>query len=95
MLGMFWFLSRLMSLTYDYVSSQLLGEKVSPMKGLMLNRKEQSRVETLNRALAGKLPVDKAAIVLGVSERYAWRMSAAYRREGAGISCWDSQLVIT
>ena len=53
------------------------------MKGLTLNQKEQLRLEALNRALEGKLRVNEAAIVLGVSERHAWRMLAAYRREGA------------
>lgn len=53
------------------------------MKGLTLNQKEQARLETLNRALEGKLRVNEVAIVLGVSERHAWRMLAAYQREGA------------
>ena len=52
------------------------------MKGLTLNQKEQSRLETLNRVLEGQLRVNEAAEVLGVSERHAWRMLAAYRREG-------------
>lgn len=49
------------------------------MKGLTLNQKEQSRLETLNRVLEGQLRVNEAAEVLGVSERHAWRMLAAYR----------------
>jgi transposase len=53
------------------------------MKGLTLSQKEQARLETLNRVLEGQLRVNEAAIVLGVSERHAWRMVAAYRREGA------------
>lgn len=53
------------------------------MKGLTLNQKEQARLETLNRMLEGQLRVNEAAVVLGVSERHAWRMLAAYRREGA------------
>lgn len=53
------------------------------MKGLTLNQKEQARLETLNRMLEGQLRVNEAAMVLGVSERHAWRMLAAYRREGA------------
>jgi transposase len=53
------------------------------MKGLMLNQKEQARLETLNRVLEGQLRMDEAAVILGVSERHAWRMLAAYRREGA------------
>ena len=53
------------------------------MKGLTLNQKEQARLETLNRVLEGQLRVNEAAVVLGVSERHAWRILAAYRREGA------------
>jgi len=53
------------------------------MKGLTLSQKEQARLETLNRVLEGQLRVEEAAVVLGVSERHAWRMLAAYRREGA------------
>lgn len=40
-------------------------------------------METLNRVLEGQLRVNEAAVVLGVSERHAWRILAAYRREGA------------
>lgn len=53
------------------------------MKGLTLNQKEQARLETLNRVLEGQLRVNEAAVLLGVSERHAWRILAAYRREGA------------
>ena len=53
------------------------------MKGLTLNQREQARLETLNRVLEGQLRVNEAAVVLGVTERHAWRMLAAYRREGA------------
>ena len=53
------------------------------MKGLTLNQKEQARLKTLNRILEGQLRVEEAAVVLGVSERHAWRMLATYRREGA------------
>jgi len=53
-----------MLLTYDYVSSQLSRGNVSPMKGLMFNQKEQSRLERLNRALEGKPRVNEVAIVL-------------------------------
>ncbi|MGB2983161.1 MAG: ISNCY family transposase [Candidatus Bipolaricaulia bacterium] len=53
------------------------------MKGLTLSQKEQARLETLNLVLEGQLRVNEAAIVLGVSERHAWRMLAAYRREEA------------
>ena len=40
-------------------------------------------METLNRALEGQLQVNKAAVVLGASDRHARRILAAYRREGA------------
>ena len=53
------------------------------MKGLTLSQKEQARLETLNRVLAGHLRVNEAALVLGVSERHTWRMLAAYRKDGA------------
>ena len=53
------------------------------MKGLTLNHREQARLETLNRVLEGQLRVNEAALVLGVSECHAWRILAAYRREGA------------
>ena len=53
------------------------------MKGLTLSQKEQARLETLNRVLAGYLRVSEAALVLGVSERHTWRMLAAYRKDGA------------
>ncbi|HAZ27962.1 TPA: hypothetical protein DCY67_05040, partial [Candidatus Acetothermia bacterium] len=53
------------------------------MGGLTLNQKEQARLETLNRVLGRRLRVKDAACVLGVSERHAWRLLAAYRKEGA------------
>jgi transposase len=53
------------------------------MEGLTLSRKEQVRLETLNRVSEGQLRVSEAAMVLGVSERHTWRMLAAYRRQGA------------
>jgi len=56
------------------------------MKGLTLNQEEQTRLETLNRALGGELSVKEAAGILGVSERHGWRLLAAYRAEGvAGV----------
>ena len=47
------------------------------MKGLTLNQKEQSRLETLNRVLQKELCVKDAACLLGVTERHAWRLLAA------------------
>ena len=53
------------------------------MKGLTLNQREQTRLEILNHVLQGLLRVHEAAVLLGVSERQAWRLLAAYRKEGA------------
>ncbi len=53
------------------------------MKGLTLNRNEQTRLQVLNGVLEQRWSVAEAAAVLGVSERHAWRMLAAYRGEGA------------
>ncbi len=53
------------------------------MKGLTLNQREQTRLEILNRVLQGWVHVHEAAPLLGLSERQAWRLSAAYRKEGA------------
>ena len=53
------------------------------MKGLILTIKEQTRLQILNGVLEGLWFVREAAEVLGVSERHAWRLLAAYRKEGA------------
>lgn len=53
------------------------------MKDLTLNQLEQTRLHVLNSVLEHQLPVAQAAEVLGVSERHAWRLLTAYRREGA------------
>ena len=53
------------------------------MKGLTLNQREQTRLEILNRVLQGWMRMHEAAPLLGVSERQAWRLLAAYRKEGA------------
>ena len=53
------------------------------MKELTLNQLEQTRLHVLNSVLEHQLPVAQAAEILGVSERHAWRILAAYRREGA------------
>jgi transposase len=53
------------------------------MKGLTLTQQEQARLEILNRVLQGWVHVVEAAHILGVSERHAWRLLAAYRKEGA------------
>jgi len=53
------------------------------MKGLTLNAKEQARLQILNAVLEGRWSMGEAAEVLVVSERHAWRILAAYRKEGA------------
>ena len=53
------------------------------MKELTLNEKELARVQVLNNVIEHKVPVAQAAEVLGVTERHAWRILAAYRKEGA------------
>ena len=53
------------------------------MKDVILNQLEQTRLHVLNNILEYQLPVAQAAEILGVSERHAWRLLAAYRREGA------------
>jgi transposase len=57
------------------------------MKGLTLNTKEQARLQVLNGVLEQRLSVTEAAEVLAVSERHAWRILAAYRKEGALALC--------
>lgn len=52
------------------------------MRGLTLSQREQARLETLNRVLEQQIRVKEAAVVLGVSERHAWRILAAYRTKG-------------
>ena len=47
-----------------------------------MNQLEQTRLHVLNSVLEHQLPVAQAAEILGVSERHAWRLLAAYRREG-------------
>ena len=51
---------------------------------LTLNRKEQNRVIVLNQVESKQLGMGQAATILNISERQAWRLLAAYRREGAG-----------
>lgn len=53
------------------------------MKELTLNQKEQARLQVMNLVLQGQCKMAEAASLMGVSERHAWRLLAAYRREGA------------
>lgn len=48
----------------------------------MLSKRDERRVEVLNRVLAGQLRVAEAASLLGVGERQAYRLVGAYRRDG-------------
>ena len=50
---------------------------------LTLSRKEQNRVIVLNQVGTRQLAISQAAMVLKVCERQAWRLLAAYRKEGA------------
>ena len=51
------------------------------MKELTLNQKELARLQVLNNVLEHRLPMDQAAEPMGVTERHAWRILAAYRKE--------------
>ena len=53
------------------------------MKGLTLTEREQTRLQVLNRLVADQMATHEAAAILGLSERHAWRMLAAYCKEGA------------
>src|ERR671919_1006431 len=53
------------------------------MRGRTLTIKEQTRLQILNGVLERRWSMPKAAELLGVSERHAWRLLAAYREEGA------------
>ena len=52
-------------------------------ESVTLNAKEQQRTEVVGRWLAGILTTDEAALLLGCSERNAWRLRAAMLRDGA------------
>ncbi len=43
--------------------------------------KEQARLNIMNEVLEGRLAVGEAAELIGVGERHAWRLLAAYRRK--------------
>ena len=44
---------------------------------------EEARRYVLDRVIAGDLSLGQAAEILGISERHAWRLLAAYRARGA------------
>ena len=53
------------------------------MEGLILNRKEQKRLQVLNMVLEDMCSVAEAGEVIGLSERQVWRLLSTYRKEGA------------
>ena len=48
-----------------------------------MKQSEEARRDVLDRMMAGDLQASQAAEFLGVSERHAWRLLAAYRARGA------------
>ena len=48
-----------------------------------MNQREQVRLQVLNNVPEHHLPMAQAAEILGVTERQAWRILTAYRKEGA------------
>ena len=49
------------------------------MKDVTLNQRERARLQVLNNVLEHQLPITQAVEILGVTERHAWRILAAYR----------------
>ena len=56
---------------------------MSVMKVLTLMEKEQRRLHVLNLVMDGRVGVEEAASVLGISERQTWRILKAYKEQGA------------
>ena len=48
-----------------------------------MKQREQARIKVFNTVLEYHLPIAQAAEIMGVSERHAKRLLAAYRRDGA------------
>ena len=48
-----------------------------------MQQSEEARRYVLDRVMAGDLRASQAAELLGISERHAWRLLAAYRARGA------------
>ena len=59
------------------------GTLLSSRKSLSPGPQEQTRLHVLNTVWEHQLPMAQAAELLGVSERHAWRLLAAYRKDGA------------
>ena len=53
------------------------------MGELTLTEQEQGRLHVMNLVLEGRMEVEEAASVIGLSERQAWRILKAYREQGA------------
>ena len=53
-------------------------------ESLTLSAKEQRRSEVVSRWLAGIVTTSEAVLLLGCSERTAWRLRATMLRDGAG-----------
>lgn len=56
---------------------------MSVMGELTLTEQEQGRLHVMNLVLEGRMGVEEAARVIGLSERQAWRILKAYREQGA------------
>ena len=50
---------------------------------MTLTAKEQKRIQVLAGVLEGGIKLAQASELMGVSERHAWRLLAAFKREGA------------
>ena len=48
-----------------------------------MTQQEQARLQILNSLLAKHMTIEQASVLMGVSIRQAWRILAAYRKEGA------------
>lgn len=57
------------------------------MKGPALSAREERRLQALDQVLEKRLPLKEGAALPGVSERHAWRLLAAYHKEGAAPHC--------
>ena len=53
------------------------------MENVILNPKEQARLQVLNSLLAEHMTLDQAATLMGVSPRHTRRILAAYQEKGA------------
>ena len=53
------------------------------MGNVTLNQREQARLQVLISLLAKHMTIEQASVLMGVSIRQAWRILAAYRKEGA------------